>query len=46
MLKSQDIEIWLQGHLQWHAIPAKFHENLKLVQKLLVGGHRDGKRAW
>jgi hypothetical protein len=42
-LKLQDSKIWLWGHLQWHDLPAKFHENLRNDSKVIMG---DMQTAW
>jgi hypothetical protein len=30
-LKPQGLKLWCRGHLEWHDLPAEFHETYQLL---------------
>jgi uncharacterized protein YneF (UPF0154 family) len=39
MAEVTRLEMWPRGHLQWHHLPTKFHENPPIGSKVISGKH-------
>jgi hypothetical protein len=39
MSEATRLKMWLRGHLQWHYLPTKFHENAPIGLKANSGIH-------
>jgi hypothetical protein len=46
MVEANALKLWRRVHLQWHDIPAEFHENLPFGLEFIRKGHSDGQKNW
>jgi hypothetical protein len=43
MAEATRLEEWRRGHLQWHHLPSRLHENPPIGLKVISGGHRHAR---